>query len=187
MTTTSGSSKILETGSSKSTKNEEVIEKPEEAEMKPQNRGGNSESGAYCEFHLSMVASFLPAPIAEYIIERFCDDMDVDTYKKVDFDTACPDCIKTQKRMVLRRHYERTMVNNLKDKQSSAYFVVSAEWLMKWRLYLYYDTEDDKFLKRYFFDSLELPGPIYNEGLLEEDGQTLIEDLELVKFGLPEN
>jgi hypothetical protein len=47
---------------------------------------------------------------------------------------------------------------------------VSSEWIFKWKLYLFHDVEDDKFMKKYFFDSFNLPGQIENKYLLDEEG-----------------
>lgn len=127
-----------------------------------------------------MVSSFLPTPIAEYIIERFCKDMDVETYRQIDFETSCKTCISAQKRLVKRRYFEKQLVKSVEQKSTEAHFVVASEWLMHWKLFLCYDTEDDKFMKQYFFDSLDLPKKVENAALFDEDTEELIEDIKEV-------
>lgn len=128
---------------------------------------------------MEMVSSYLPAPISEYIIERFCADMDVGTYKKIDFDTPCKECLAKQKRLLLRRHLEKQLVNENEGKESPAYFLVSSSWLvMQWNMNICLDTDNDKFMKHYFFDSFDVPGEIDNSELLDESGEELKEKLQ---------
>lgn len=176
MTASSNTNAII---SPKEDNKEGVLEKESSREKKEEGEG-NQAIHYYCEYHINLVSSYLPEPIADYIIERFCDDMDVETYKKVDFDSACQVCINTHKRLALRRYYERRIIAEIKEKKAEAHFLVSADWMMRWKLFLYYDTEDDKFLKQYFFDSLALPGSINNSALFADDGLELREDLAVV-------
>lgn len=158
---------------------------PTETTKETQEDMGNSlgaeeevlESNNYTEYNFEMVSTYLPAPIAEYIIERFCADMDLETYKKIDFEKPCEDCIQTQRRMIKRQYLERTLVNKCELAQEGPFFVMPCDWLLKWKLYLFHDTEDDKFMKKYFFDSFELPKKIINRNLFavedEEEGNNL--------------
>lgn len=132
----------------------------------------------YCEYQLEMVSSYLPAPISEYIIERFCDDMDVNTYKLIDFDSPCKVCLAKQKRLLKRRHLEKQLINRNEKKEAPAFFLISQQWLvMQWNMNICLDTDDDKFMKHYFFDSFDLPSAIDNSSLFDEDGEELIEGL----------
>lgn len=133
----------------------------------------------YCEYKLEMVSSYLPAPISEYIIERFCDDMDVDTYKQIDFESPCKVCMARQKQLLKRRHMEKQLVHRNESRDSPAYFLVSSQWLlMQWKVNICLDTEDDKFMKQYFYDSFEMPTVIDNSSLFDESGEELRENLQ---------
>jgi hypothetical protein len=136
-----------------------------------------SDRDTYCEYQLEMVSSYLPTPISEYIIERFCDDMDVNTYKMIDFDSPCKVCLAKQKRLLKRRHLEKQLISKNENKDAPAFFLISQQWLvMQWNMNICLDTDDDK-MKHYFFDSFDLPSSIDNSSLFDEDGEELIENL----------
>lgn len=108
--------------------------------------------------------------------------MDVETYRNIDFEEACQHCIETQKRMLKRRYFEKQLVKDCEARTSESFFVVASDWLMQWKLYLCYETEDDKFMKQYFFDSFDLPQKIDNSCLYDESGEELREDLKEVTY-----
>ena len=125
-------------------------------------------SNSYCEYQLEMVSTFLPTPIAEYIIERFCEDLDVETYRKIDFDQPCQQCISKQKRILKREYLEKQLVLQHENIETDSYFLIPADWIVKWNLHLCHSSDDDKFMNTYFFDSFETPPEIDNELLLEQ-------------------
>ena len=127
-----------------------------------------------------MVSTFLPTPIAEYIIERFCEDLDVETYRKIDFDQPCQQCLAKQKRILKREYLEKQLVLKNENIETSAYFMITADWIVKWNLHLCHSNDDDKFMNTYFFDSFDTPPEIDNELLLEqgEDSLKLKADLQ---------
>lgn len=47
---------------------------------------------------------------------------------------------------------------------------MSSEWIFKWKIFLFHDIEEDKFMKRYFFDCFELPHSIENKDIVDENG-----------------
>jgi hypothetical protein len=129
-----------------------------------------------------MVSSYLPAPISEYIIERFCDDMDVETYKQIDFESLCKTCLAKQRRLLKRRYHEKKLVFKNENKPSPSYFLINYQWLMmQWKVNICLDTDSDKFMKNYFYDSFDTPSPIDNSGLFDE------EDEEELRKGLQES
>jgi hypothetical protein len=103
--------------------------------------------------------------------------MDVNTYKRIDFDNPCNECITKQKRLLKRRHFEKQLVNRNENKTSPAYFLVSNHWLMQWNMNICLDTDDDKFTKHYFYDSFDVPSTIDNSALFDEEGEELREKL----------
>ena len=104
----------------------------------------------------------------------------METYKKIDFEKPCEECIRTHKRLLKRKYCERQLINDLEKQEGHGFFVINSEWLIKWKLYLCHDTDEDKFMKHYFFDSFEVPGPILNAELLNEEETELREGLENV-------
>jgi hypothetical protein len=130
-------------------------------------------------FSFELVSSYLPTPIAEYIVERFCSDMDLETYRAIDFNKRCEECSKAQRVLIKRKHSERELIAKLESKECKTYFVVHTDWILNWKLFLFHDTEDDKFLKKYFFDSFETPQAIDNVSLVDADTADLREDLDV--------
>ena len=55
------------------------------------------------------------------------------------------------------------------------------QWIMKWKLYLFFDSENDSFMKKAFYNCFDPPGIIDNSILLEDDG-SFNKNAELVKF-----
>lgn len=140
-----------------------------EKKAEAQGRLASSDSSTYAEYHLETVSTYLPKPIAEYIIERFCEELGVETYNKIDFDTTCPECLRVGKREVKRKHLERELIAKMEPEESSQWFAISTEWIMKWRLYLYHEGEEDRLMRTYFFDSYEEPPKVDSSSLFDAE------------------
>lgn len=74
--------------------------------------------------------------------------------------------------MLKRRVLERQLLLKYEHKDTKnlgGYYIVSISWVVKWKIFLFNDTEEDTFLKNYFFDSFNPPKEICNSELLDEN------------------
>lgn len=139
----------------------------------------STQPDSYTISELSMRSYFVPTPVSEYIIEKFCDDINPSDFLSIDFSKACEICLRRQKQLVIRRITEQHVVRSFwvrpvkiylqpaKDSESEelcpnqdAVFLVDGQWFLKWKLFVNSHEEPDRFMRHSFYDSFLAPGPM---------------------------
>lgn len=72
----------------------------------------------YSIWQMDTHSTYLPSPIAEYIVEQYCSDLDLETYQKIDFESVCSICLNFQKRKLKRSLIEKKLVLKYENRES---------------------------------------------------------------------
>jgi hypothetical protein len=96
---------------------------------------------------------------------KLCIDSTIDILRKVDFKKPCQECIKENQILIVRRHIESRLIQNLqqKDSQDGSFFALNSEWANNWSLFVNFADDDNRVVNKYLFDQFKTPATIMNK------------------------
>lgn len=134
-------------------------------------KASDSES-SFTYYSLKSSSVQLNAKTLERIVRdpKVCIDSNLDILRKVDFKQPCQECIATQQILIVRRHIESKLVQNLqqKDAQDGPFFAINAEWANNWSLFINFADDDSRIVNKFLFDQFKSPESIKNKELMAD-------------------
>jgi hypothetical protein len=126
--------------------------------------------------------TYLPAPIAEYLYEQYaCSKHGADFLRPENFNSVCKICLSTAKTTLKRKVLERQLLLKYQNQETpNFYAIIPTSWLINWKIFLFNDTEEDTFLRNYFFDAFPVQQKINNSVLFDD----ISEDGDITNFGI---
>lgn len=109
---------------------------------------------------------------------KLCVDSNLDILRKVDFKTPCEECITENQVLIVRRHIESKLIQNLqsKDSQDGPFFALNSEWSNNWSLFVNFADDDNRVVNKYLFDQFKTPETIKNKELLVKKDSNEVEN-----------